>query len=59
MARNIRTFLIARFAPGTYLGLHLTIGLMASLAGLWLFAGVTEDVINRDRITRFDIAVLE
>src|SRR5207244_1834667 len=39
------TFVAARFARGEYLGLHLTIGLAISLAGLWLFAGITEDVI--------------
>src|SRR3989475_12857708 len=33
----------ARFARGEYLGLHLTLGLVISLAGLWVFAGVTEE----------------
>lgn len=50
--------LIGRFAPGEYLGLHLTIGLGISLAGIWLFSVITEDVIQRDPITQFDLALL-
>ncbi|HEY3133883.1 MAG TPA: bifunctional DedA family/phosphatase PAP2 family protein, partial [Gemmatimonadaceae bacterium] len=52
------TFFAARFARGEYLGLHLTIGLLISVAGLWLFGGVTEDVLHHDPLTAFDIAVL-
>ena len=49
----------ARFARGEYLGLHLTLGLVISLAGLWVFAGVTEDVIHHDPLTQFDVALLD
>ena len=49
-------FIAARFMRGEYLGLHLTIGFLISLAGLWLFAGVTEDVIHHDPLTKFDLA---
>src|SRR5207253_1888988 len=49
----------ARFARGEYLGLHLTIGLAVSLLGLWIFAGLTEDVIHQDPITRFDLTLLD
>lgn len=52
-------FTAARFARGEYLGLHLTIGLAISVLGLWLFAGITEDVLNKDPLTQFDVAVLE
>ena len=52
------TFIAARFARGEYLGLHLTIGLLISVAGLWLFGGVTEDVLHHDPLTEFDIAAL-
>lgn len=52
------SFFAARFARGEYLGLHLTVGLLISIAGLWLFAGVTEDVLHHDPLTVFDIAVL-
>src|SRR5216684_6686706 len=53
------TFVTARFARGEYLGLHLTIGFVISLAGLWLFGSITEDVIHHDPLTRFDTALLE
>jgi len=54
-----RSFVAARFARGEYLGLHLTIGLALSLAGLWLFAGITEDVIHHDPLTQFDVTLLD
>jgi membrane protein DedA with SNARE-associated domain len=38
------TFVAGRFARGEYLGLHLTIGFVISVAGLWLFGGITERV---------------
>ncbi|HXM38560.1 MAG TPA: phosphatase PAP2 family protein [Gemmatimonadales bacterium] len=52
-------FMARRFARGEYLGFHLTIGLAVSLVGLWLFGAITEDVVNRDSLTRFDVTVLE
>src|SRR2546421_412289 len=57
-----RTSLVTRterFARGEYLGLHLTLGLVISLAGLWVFAGVTEDVIHHDPLTQFDVGLLD
>ena len=56
---GIWRFVAARFARGEYLGLHLTIGLLICLAALWLFAGITEDVVHHDPLTRFDFAVLD
>ena len=60
-ARHPRTwrFVARRFARGEYLGLHLTIGLAICLAALWLFAGITEDVVHHDPLTLFDFAVLD
>src|SRR5437879_5973757 len=52
------TFVAARFARGEYLGLHLTIGFVISVAGLWLFGGITEDVIHHDPLTQFDMTLL-
>src|SRR5436309_3461690 len=57
--QHLWTFAVTRFARGDYLGLHLTIGLAISLAGLWVFAGVTEDVIHHDPLTQFDVALLD
>ena len=56
---NAWMFVAARFARGQYLGLHLTIGFAISLAGLWLFGAVTEDVIHHDPLTQFDVTLLE
>ncbi len=53
------TFVTARFARGEYLGLHLTIGFVISLAGLWLFGSITEDVIHHDPLTLFDVTLLD
>jgi membrane-associated phospholipid phosphatase len=55
---RVWTFLTARFARGGYLGLHLTIGFLISALGLWIFLGVTEDVIHHDPITQFDLTLL-
>jgi len=56
---HLKMFAAARFARGEYLGLHLTLGLVISLAGLWVFAGVTEDVIHHDPLTQFDVVLLD
>ncbi len=56
---KLASFLSARFARGEYLGLHLTIGMLVSVAGLWLFSGVTEDVLNKDPLTAFDLTLLQ
>ncbi|GAC1483803.1 MAG: hypothetical protein NVS1B5_03340 [Gemmatimonadaceae bacterium] len=54
---QLAKFIAARFVREEYLGLHLTIGFFLSLAGLWLFAGVTEDVVHHDPLTKFDLAL--
>jgi undecaprenyl-diphosphatase len=48
-------FLGRRFSTAEYLGLHLTLGLLLSLAALWVFANIAEDVIHHDPITQFDL----
>ncbi len=55
---SVAPFSVARLRPREYLGLHLTVGLIVSIAGLWLFGGVTEDVIHGDPLTKFDETVL-
>src|SRR5262249_39756513 len=52
---QVWTFLAGRFARGEYLGLHLTVGFMISALALWLFGGVTEDVVHHDPLTAVDI----
>jgi membrane protein DedA with SNARE-associated domain/membrane-associated phospholipid phosphatase len=46
-----------RLTPGQYLGLHLTLGLLAAAGCLWLFGGIAEDIVNSDPLVRFDLAV--
>ena len=52
-------FLVARFARGEYLGLHLTVGLVISIAAMWLFAAITEDVVRQESLTRFDVTLYD
>src|SRR2546428_13444942 len=46
------TFLAARFARGEYLGLHLTVGLAVSPAGLLVFARLTRNPGHPVTVTR-------
>jgi membrane protein DedA with SNARE-associated domain/membrane-associated phospholipid phosphatase len=50
-------WLLRRLTPGQYLGLHLTVGLLAAAGGLWLFGGLAEDLLTGDPIVRFDRAL--
>ncbi len=50
-------WLLRRLTPGQYLGLHLTLGLVAAAGCLWLFGGIAEDVLTNDPIVRFDKGV--
>jgi undecaprenyl-diphosphatase len=50
-------WLLRRLTPGQYLGLHLTVGLVAAAGGLWLFGGLVEDLLTGDPIVRFDRAL--
>jgi membrane protein DedA with SNARE-associated domain/membrane-associated phospholipid phosphatase len=47
-------WLLRRLTLGQYLGLHLTVGLLAAAGGLWLFGGLAEDVLTGDPLVRFD-----
>ena len=55
---DLWALLSGRFARGEYLGAHLTIGFVISLLGLWLFAIITEDVVNSESLTGFDHGLL-
>jgi undecaprenyl-diphosphatase len=43
-----------RLSPSQYLGLHLTLGLLAAMGGLWLFGGLVEDVFTNDPLVVVD-----
>ena len=54
-ARLMR-FLAARLERNSYLGLHLTVGLAVIAAGLWLFGGLLEEVLDNATLVHWDIA---
>ena len=54
--RELR-WLLRRLAPGEYLGLHLTVGLLLAVGCLWFFGDLAEDVLTNDQLVRFDQAV--
>ena len=47
-------FVRARLSPTGYLGLHLTVGLIAVGAMAWLFGGVTQDIFAQDPLVHVD-----
>jgi membrane-associated phospholipid phosphatase len=51
--RQIR-FLNNRLSPEGYLGLRLTFGALALIAGVWLFSAIAEDVVRDDPLTIMD-----
>ncbi|MHB9098813.1 MAG: bifunctional DedA family/phosphatase PAP2 family protein [Syntrophales bacterium] len=52
-------FIRQRLSPEGYLGLHLTGGLIVSAVFIWIFGGITEDVLNGDPLVNVDRWVLE
>jgi membrane protein DedA with SNARE-associated domain len=47
-------FVRARLSPAGYLGLHLTLGLIALVLMAWLFGGVAQDIFAQDPLVRVD-----
>jgi membrane-associated phospholipid phosphatase len=43
-----------RLTPGEYLGLHLTLGLLAAAGCLWIFGRLAEDVVSNDPLLGVD-----
>ncbi|MBV9879020.1 MAG: phosphatase PAP2 family protein [Gemmatirosa sp.] len=56
MAPRLRRFLAARLDRASYLGLHLTVGLGVALGGLWAFGALLEEVLDAERLVRWDEA---
>lgn len=48
--------LAARLDPGTYLGLHLTVTLIAAALGLWLFGALLDALLDNATMVRWDVA---
>jgi undecaprenyl-diphosphatase len=53
------SWLLRRLTPGQYLGLHLTVGLVAAAGCLWLFGGIAEDILTNDPLVRYDRAIAD
>jgi membrane-associated phospholipid phosphatase len=53
---RLRTFLKARLEPKTYLGLHLTVGLILCAAGTWLFAVLLDALLDNAMMVRVDMS---
>ena len=51
-------FIARRLSPKSYMGLHLTIGLALSIAFVWIFGGITEDILTGDPFVVVDQWVL-
>jgi undecaprenyl-diphosphatase len=47
-------FIARRLSPGSYLGLHLTIGLSISAVFIWILGGITEDILTGDPFVAVD-----
>jgi membrane-associated phospholipid phosphatase len=43
-----------RVTPGEYLGLHLTLGLLAAAGCLWIFGSLARDVVSNDPLLSVD-----
>ena len=54
-----RDFLLKRFSPQGYLGLHLTVGVLLLIGASWVFGGIAEDVMTGDPLTVIDQQVAE
>ncbi len=57
--RKPLAFLRARLSPDGYLGLHLTLGMIAVLLAVFVFADIAEDVLTHDDLVMFDDRVLQ
>src|SRR4051794_2308082 len=49
-------FLAARLSQSTFLGLHLTLGLIGMAAAIWLFSALLDAVLDNATLVRWDIA---
>ena len=47
-------FIEDRLSPNGYLGLHLTVGLIALVALAWLFGSITQDIFAQDPLVTVD-----
>jgi undecaprenyl-diphosphatase len=51
---RVRQFLARRVDTSTFLGLHLTLGLLVAAGAVWLFASLLDAVLDNALLVRFD-----
>ncbi|HTK50059.1 MAG TPA: phosphatase PAP2 family protein [Gemmatimonadaceae bacterium] len=56
--RSLTGFLAARFDPHSSLGLWLTLDVVLLAGAVWGFGGLLEEVLDREALVRWDIAVV-
>jgi len=56
-AVRLRRFVLGRLNRDSELGLRLTIDVVFFAAGVWAFSGVLEDVLEKETLVRWDIAI--
>ena len=54
--QRFRRFIAERFDSTTYLGLHLTVGLLVAGLGVWAFSALLDAVLDNEMLVRWDIA---
>jgi membrane protein DedA with SNARE-associated domain/membrane-associated phospholipid phosphatase len=54
---GIWSFVGQRLSPRSYLGLHLTVGMLLCALFVWIFGGITEDVLTNEPLVAVDLWV--
>jgi undecaprenyl-diphosphatase len=54
---RLRRFVAARLDRGSELGLRLTIDVVLFAAAVWAFSGLLEEVLDNEKLVRWDLAV--
>jgi membrane-associated phospholipid phosphatase len=57
--RRTFSFVQARLSPGGLFGLYFTLGTVALVGAMWLFGGISEDLITGDPLIQVDAFVSE
>ncbi|HVX39461.1 MAG TPA: phosphatase PAP2 family protein [Gemmatimonadaceae bacterium] len=53
---RLRSFISARVDSRSYLGLHLTLGLVVGVLAIWAFSALLDAVLDNATLVRFDVA---
>lgn len=56
MKRTSVNSAVARLEPKAYLGVHLAVGLVVAILGLWIFGALVDAVLANSTMVRWDVA---